>query len=406
MVNPQPGNPPHRDYANIALVLQGGGALGSYQGGVLQGMSEAGIVPNWVAGISIGALNAAVIAGNAPERRVEQLRAFWEHICRQPWMPALPYAHFAEHFAGLSDAARRLLGQVETTRTLLEGQNGFFVPRPSAWLPIGPGTPATASWYDTQPLRATLEQFCDFDRINRPDEMRVSVGAVHVATGNFVYFDNKRRVLRPEHFMASGALPPGFPAVEVDGEYYWDGGLVSNTPLLHVLQSEPRRDTLVFQVDLWSASGPLPTTLSEVAERQKDIQFSSRTRMITDTMHEQQLQRRRLSELLKLVPPARRNDPAAQRAAEWACDRRCNVIQLIYRDKPYEGDAKDYEFGRFTLHDHWASGLADMRHTLQHPQWLAMPSLERPFVTQDVHRPPAASQAEATQAPRAASRQA
>jgi NTE family protein len=390
MVSRSNGDAPHPEYASIALVLQGGGALGSYQGGVLEGLSEAGIVPNWVAGISIGALNAAIIAGNPPERRVEQLRAFWVHICRQPWMPPWPYTRFVEQLPAVPDNVRRMLGQLETTRTLLEGQNGFFVPRPSAWLPTGPGTPATASWYDTQPLRATLERFADFDRINRPDEMRVSVGAVNVRTGNFVYFDNRRRILRPEHFMASGALPPGFPAVEVDGEYYWDGGLVSNTPLLHVLQSEPRRDTLVFQVDLWSARGELPTTLSEVAERQKDIQYSSRTRMITDYMHEQQMYRRRLSELLKLLPPARRSDPAAQRAAELACDRRANVIQLVYRDKAYEGDAKDYEFGQLTLNDHWASGLADLRHTLDHPQWLAMPSAERPFVTHDVHRPPPA----------------
>ena len=167
----------HQDYAIVALVLQGGGALGSYQGGVLQGLSEAGIVPSWVAGISIGALNAAVIAGNPPERRVERLREFWEYICRQPWLPQFFYAQFAAHFGILSDAARRAVGQVETTRTVLEGQNGFFVPRPAAWLPVAPGKPDTVSWYDTQPLRATLEKFADFDRINRPDEMRVSVGA-------------------------------------------------------------------------------------------------------------------------------------------------------------------------------------------------------------------------------------
>lgn len=282
---------------------------------------------------------------------------------------------------------RRVIDQAEALRTVFEGQNGFFVPRPPLLPGRSPGGPDSASYYDTRPLRDTLERFVDFDRINHPrGGMRVSVGAVQVKTGNLVYFDNHQRRLRPEHFMASGALPPGFPAVEVEGDFYWDGGLVSNTPLLQVLQSEPRLDTLVFQIDLWSARGELPTTLAEVAERQKDIQYSSRTRMITDTLHEIQLQRRRLSELLALLPPARRQDPAALRAAEWACNRRCNVVQMIYRDKPYEGDAKDYAFGRLTLHEHWASGLADMRLTLQHPQWLAMPSQERPFVTHDVHR--------------------
>jgi NTE family protein len=391
----EPTAPPHTAYANVALVLQGGGALGSYQAGVLEGLSEAGISPNWIAGISIGALNAAVIAGNPPERRVAQLRAFWEHICRQPWLPPAPFASLGEQATAWPDGLRRWVSQFEAARTLLEGQNGFFVPRPplsvlpgllGAAAPSGKPDASAVSYYDTTPLRQTLERFCDFDRINRPEELRVSVGAVQVRTGNFVYFDNTERRLGPEHFMASGALPPGFPAVAVDGEFYWDGGLVSNTPLLHVLESEPRRDTLVFQVDLWSARGQLPTTLAEVAERQKDIQYSSRTRLVTDAMHAQQVQRRRLSELLALLPEALRNEPAARRAAELACDRRCNVIQLIYRDKAYEGDAKDYEFGQLTLQDHWRSGLDDLRHTLRHPQWLALPSAERPFVTHDVHR--------------------
>jgi NTE family protein len=381
-----PQSKPHEAYANIALVLQGGGALGSYQAGVVEGLSEAGIRPNWVAGISIGALNAAVIAGNPPSQRVAQLRAFWEHICRQPWLPPQPHAAFVGHTLALPDGMRRWVDRIETARTLFEGQNGFFVPRPLAPVLPGVGSPVTASYYDTRPLRATLERFADFDRINRPDEMRVSVGAVQVRSGNLVYFDNTRTKLRPEHFMASGALPPGFPAVEVDGELYWDGGLVSNTPLLHVLRSEPRRDTLVFQIDLWSACGDLPTNLAEVAERQKDIQYSSRTRLITDYMREMQVQRRQLSELLALLPPARRKTPAARRAAQLACDRRCNVIQLIYRQKPYEDQAKDYQFGRLTLDEHWTSGLGDLRETLTHPQWLAMPSTERPFVTHDVHR--------------------
>jgi predicted acylesterase/phospholipase RssA len=227
-----PQSKPHEAYANIALVLQGGGALGSYQAGVYEGLSEAGIWPNWVAGISIGALNAAVIAGNPPAQRVAQLRAFWEHICRQPWLPPQLHAAFGGHALALPDGVRRWVDQIEAARTIFEGQNGFFVPRPLAPVLPGVGSPTTASYYDTSPLRATLERFADFDRINRPDEMRVSVGAVQVRTGNLVYFDNTRTTLRPEHFMASGALPPGFPAVEVDGELYWDGGLVSNTPLL------------------------------------------------------------------------------------------------------------------------------------------------------------------------------
>jgi NTE family protein len=378
---------PHEAYRRIALVLQGGGALGSYQAGVYQGLDEAGILPNWVAGISIGALNAAVIAGNAPEHRVAQLDAFWSHICRQPWSPLLPVGSLAAQADHWPVAWRRWWSSIESSRALLEGQNGFFVPRlppPPVWPELGDVD--RAGYYDTAPLRDTLERFADFDRINRPELMRVSVGAVQVRTGNFVYFDNTERRLGPEHFMASGALPPGFPPVRVGDEHYWDGGLVSNTPLLHVLTSEPRQDTLAFQVDLWSARGKLPTTMPEVAERQKEIQYSSRTRLVTNYMREQQTYRRRLSELLAMLTPAQRKTEAARHAALLACDRRCNVLQLIYQDKPYEGDAKDYEFGQLALRDHWRSGLEDLRHTLDHPEWLAMPSADEPFVTHDVHR--------------------
>lgn len=380
------GERPHEAFASVALVLQGGGALGSYQAGAYQGLNEARVRPNWVAGISIGSLNAAIIAGNPPDKRVAQLRAFWDHICQQPWWPRLPYSSLGDHAQHLPESVRRWISQIEASRSMNEGQNGFFTPRPLPPMVPGMGDATQASYYDTSPLRQTLLEFADFKLINQPKTMRVSVGAVQVRSGNFVYFDNTERTLRPEHFMASGALPPGFPAVEVDGELYWDGGLVSNTPLLHVLQSEPREDMLIFQVDLWSARGKLPTTLPEVQERLKDIQYSSRTRMITDYMHQQQLYRKQFAELLALLPPGKRNDPVALKAAELACNRRCNVIQLIYQDKPYESDAKDYEFGQLAPHEHWASGLADVRHTLDRPQWLAMPSAERPFVTHDVHR--------------------
>jgi NTE family protein len=375
----------HLDYPVTALVLQGGGALGSYQAGVYEGLSEAGIHPNWVAGISIGALNAAVIAGNPPERRVEQLRAFWEFICRQPWgpptLPVLPDAP-----AGLPDALRVVVDSFEATRAMLEGQNGFFVPRPWYSHALAGEGPHTASFYDTRPLRATLERFVDFDRINSAGEMRVSVGAVNVGNGNFVYFDSAQRKLQPEHFMASGALPPGFPAIEIDGEFYWDGGLVSNTPLQYVLNAPPRLDALIFQIDLWSALGAPPKDLLQVAVRQKDIQYSSRTRMMTTTMHEDQNYRRLLHELMTLVPESEHHSAAYKRAERLACTCRRNVIHLIYRDKPYESYHKDYQFGRLTMHEHWSSGLTDIQATLRHRDWLEKPSEEQAFVTHDLHR--------------------
>jgi NTE family protein len=377
-------------FETVALVLQGGGALGSYQAGVYEGLAEADIHPDWVAGISIGAFNTAIIAGNPPETRVAKLREFWETICRPAYvMPgadllqgALDHAH-----AGV----RKAYGAFEAWRAIVEGQRDFFKPRGLApWLGLNEG-PARASYYDTTELKSTLERVVDFDRINAA-ETRVSVGAVNVRTGNFEYFDNTRGKtrghMRAEHFMASGALPPALPAVEIDGEFFWDGGIVSNTPLSEVLQTSPRQDTLIFQVDLWSALGPLPQNVFDVAERQKDIQFSSRTRAITDSMARQQRYRRLLRDVLAHVPASKRdaNDPLWKEADEVACGKRYSVIQLVYQDKEWEGLSKDYEFSPGTMHEHWRTGLEDIRLTLEHGDWLQLPRDGKEFVTHDRHR--------------------
>ena len=372
-------------YKVTALVLQGGGALGAYQAGVYQALGEAGLHPNWIAGISIGALNAAIIAGNAPEHRVERLTEFWETICKSAMWPAMPPAPWLDN-TSWPPRLRDAMNALAAWRAITEGQAGFFKPRFPPPVLQTHGTPATASWYDTAPLRATLERLADFDRINDARNMRVSVGAVNVRTGNFSYFDNRKERLRPEHFMASGALPPGFPAVEIDGEYYWDGGMVSNTPLYKVLSERPHHDALIFQVDLWSASGALPCDIGTVTERMKDIQYSSRTRLVTEYMHQSREQQRLLHDLMALVPKAKQDDPAYRRAERHSNGALTNLIHLIYRDKPYEGHYKDYEFSSTTMYEHWQSGLTDMRHTLTRPHWLDPPDSENPFVTHDVHR--------------------
>ena len=379
-----PQHPAQHAYKVTALVLQGGGALGAYQAGVYQALAEAGLHPNWIAGISIGALNAAIIAGNAPEHRVERLTEFWETICKSALWPGRPPLPWPESVA-MPQIFRDGMNTLSAWRALTEGQQGFFQPRVPPPILQWHGTPATTSWYDTAPLRETLERLADFDRINDARTLRVSVGAVNVRTGNFAYFDNRHGKLRPEHFMASGALPPGFAAVEIDGEYYWDGGMVSNTPLYKVLSERPHRDALIFQVDLWSSVGALPRDMSSVAERAKDIQYSSRTRLITEYMRNSREQQCLLHGLMELVPEDKRNDPAYRRAERYANGALTNLIHLIYRDKPYEGHYKDYEFGLTTMHDHWQSGLTDMRHTLSHPHWLEPPSHDDPFVTHDVH---------------------
>jgi NTE family protein len=376
-------------FHTIALVLQGGGALGAYQAGVFEGLAEAGIEPDWAAGISIGAINAALIAGNAPERRVERLRAFWDTVTAPPLLPATA-DWWSQAVERSGDVARTAMNWFEASRALLEGQRGFFVPR----LP-SPAFAAQApldalGFYDTAPLQATLERLVDFDRINHAQGMRLTLSAVDVESGNYELFDSRRgrwagRV-GARHIMASGALPPGFAAVEIEGRYYWDGGLVSNTPLATVLDDEPRCDTLAFQVDLWSAHGPRPSNLLDVEERGKDIRYSSRTRAVTRQFEREQRLRRVLREVLARVPRGQRDDAWCREAAALASDQRFNVVHLIYREKPWDGHHKDYEFSAASMRDHWASGLADLRRTLAHPEWLSIPSPDASSVTHDVHR--------------------
>ncbi|MDE2255104.1 MAG: patatin-like phospholipase family protein [Betaproteobacteria bacterium] len=367
-------------YEEIALVLQGGGALGAYQAGVVQGLTEAGIHPTWVAGISIGSIHCAIIAGNPPHRRAERLREFWHRVTQPPLLP--PTLWEQEPWVSLlPEEALPWMAPLQSLRALAEGQRGFFVPRP---LPgIGPDQ---ASVYDTAPLRATLEELVDFDLLNS-GAVRVSVGAVNLRTGNLEYFDTTERRLGPEHFMASGALPPGFPAVRIGDDLYWDGGLVSNTPLSQVLGGHPRAHTLVFQVDLWSAAGEPPRTLADVGGRVKDIQYSSRTRAVTDVLHRAHEQRNVLRGLLERIPPeVRKHDALCAQVEEMARDKRYTVIHLIYGDKPFDGQDKDFQFGRATMRAHWNSGLRTVERTLAHTQWFALPSAAQPFVTHDVHR--------------------
>jgi NTE family protein len=376
-------------YDIVALVLQGGGALGSYQAGVYEGLHEGGIQPNWVAGISIGALNCAIIAGNPPELRVQRLHEFWDTICQPACFQ--PTADFIQTFVeNMGGRTRRAFNGLAAWRAMVEGQKDFFVPRlPSPWPSLN-ASPSETSFYDTSRLKSTLERLVDFDRINA-GEVRVSVGAVNVRTGNFEFFENTcgptQGRMRPEHFMASGALPPSFPAVEIEGEFYWDGGLVSNTPLAQVLSATPRRDTIAFQVDLWSAMGTLPTNLFDVQERVKDIQYSSRTRAITDMMEREQNYRRLLRDLLAHVPDHQASDDAqCQLAQELATSHQYNVIHLIYREKEWDGLSKDYEFSALTMRDHWSSGLDDIRNTLAQKSWLELPPEGKEFVTHDLKK--------------------
>ena len=229
---------------------------------------------------------------------------------------------------------------------------------------------ASTSYYDTAALKETLERLVDFDRINA-GEIRFSVGAVNVRTGNFAYFDNAHITIRPEHVMASGALPPGFPAVEIDGEFYWDGGLVSNTPLQYVIEYIPRRSRLTFQVDLFHASGHRPTNLEEVNEREKDIRYSSRTRAATDTLRQMHDVRHNINNLWDQLPEHLRATPEAQFLYNFGCVTTLDIVQLIYRPADIQGYSKDYEFSRATMQARWVQGLSDAQKTLLASPWLA-----------------------------------
>jgi NTE family protein len=365
--NLKPHRVEHRsEFERIALLLQGGGALGSYQAGVYQALAEANLYPDWIAGISIGAINAALIAGNPPEIRVERLREFWEAISTPPL--GVP------HLQGinLDEMTRRFVNQTRALGILFFGAPHFFEPR--FQLPFGgPARRADeVSYYSVTPLKATLERLVDFDRINA-GEMHFSVGAVNVRSGNFVYFDNAAHKITAAHVIASGSLPPGFPATEIDGEFYWDGGIVSNTPLQYVLDSRPRQDTLAFQIDLWSAQGELPRDLTETEVRSKEIRFSSRTRAATDQYKRAQRLRIAFANLMKKLPDELRDDPDVKALAAEADDKVCNIIQLVYHSRSYEGMAKDFEFSRRTMEEHWESGYGDAVRTLGHPEIFQRP---------------------------------
>jgi NTE family protein len=344
----------------VGLVLQGGGALGSYQAGVYEALASSEYCPDWVAGISIGAINAAIIAGNAPQDRVPRLRSFWEDITAPTvlWPQA----------SGVFGAWQRW---TSAAMAVAFGQPGFFSPH-QGWHSSG----NSVSYYSTAALKATLERLVDFDRINSGKEMRLSVGAVNLETGDFAYFDSRDMTIRPEHVMASGALPPGFPPIEIDGEQYWDGGLFSNTPLQYMVDYYPRRSRAIFQVDLFPARARRrPTNLDEVHEREKDIRYSSRTRLATATLRERHDVRHSINELHKLLPPELASTEQAKQLYERGCVTTMDIVHLIYRPDEPQGSLKDFEFSRPTMERRWQEGLADARTTLQASPWLApMPS--------------------------------
>lgn len=357
----------------IALLLQGGGALGSYQAGVYEALAEADLHPDWVAGVSIGSINSALIAGNAPEKRVDALREFWELITTPTVLSSWMTPPMVGNVLMEQEDTRSWINQLSAFSTVVSGTPGFFSPRRVPAFLSPDGSDGALSFYDTGELHTTLDRLVDFDRINA-GETRFSAGAVNVRTGNYQYFDSTTHTIDSRHVVASGSLPPGFAATEIDGEKYWDGGVVSNTPLQWVLDSQPRQDTLAFQVDLWSAKGDYPKDMTSQDVRLKDIRYSSRTRESTDRFRQEQTMRQAMARLFNHMSPEARaeaeKDPELRHLMTTAGDKVYNIAHLIYRAKKYEGDSKDFEFSRATMKDHWAAGYQDTVLTLSHPDVL------------------------------------
>ncbi len=374
----KPSGDPVRTREKRVLVLQGGGALGSYQGGAYQALAAAGQTPDWVAGISIGAINAALIAGNPPDLRVERLHQFWDRV--SSGLMGLPL--------GVDDSSRRLFNEASSAFVASMGVPGFFAPRFPPAMFAQPGTPEAASIYDTDPLRDTLLELVDFDVLNS-GAVRLSVGAVQVRTGNMKYFDTAIQKIGPEHIMASGALPPGFPSVDIDGEAYWDGGIVSNTPLQYVLDGNgpPRDNMCIFQLDLFSATGSLPQTLLDIPRREQDIRFSSRTRLNTDVFTELQTLRRAVQRLEGQLPETVKDSLDWKLLAKVGCDAAITIVHLIHRKaEQTTTQSSDYEFSRFTRNERWNDGVRDVEKTLLHPAWVNRKEPEHGVTVLDLTR--------------------
>jgi len=340
----------------VVLVLQGGGALGAYQVGVYEALHEAGLEPDWVIGTSIGAINAALIAGNAPEHRLERLHAFWAHI-EQRAGTGLP-----ELLPGLGSAIANMM-------TMAQGVPTFFSPNPAAWFgqhaPLGVDH---AAYYTTAPLRQTLSELVDFDHINGRN-MRLTVGAVNVNTGEMRYFDSRDEAICVEHVMASGALPPAFPAVRVDGEPYWDGGIYSNTPIEAVLDDKPRRDSVIFAVQMWNPEGTDPETLWQVAGRQKDIQYASRAKSHIARQKQIHHLRHIIRELVKRIPEDARTSKEVKELASWGCGTTMHVARLVAPRLDGEDQLKDIDFTPAGIRARWQAGYAETRRMVALAPW-------------------------------------
>ncbi len=346
------------DYdGQVVLVFEGGGALGAYQVGVYEALHDAGVEPDWVIGTSIGAINAAIIAGNRPEDRIERLNAFWKRVqARQmPWNQGTPWAQSSMNM-----------------NTVMHGVDGFFKPNLMALMNnrAALGT-YKAGYYCTDPLGKTLGELVNFDRLNEAANTRLSLGTVNVRTGKMRYFDSREDSISVATVMASGALPPAFPAVEVDGEPYWDGGVYSNTPVEAVMNDAPRRNSLIFAAHLWLAEGAAPQSVWDAMGRGKDIQYASRV----DNYVKEERKLHRLRHVINLLgkhlPPAALQDPDVKEMLSWGCSTTMHLCRLYAPRLEGEDQSKDIDFSENGIRQRREAGYASAMKMLQQRPWLA-----------------------------------
>ncbi|MES2127972.1 MAG: patatin-like phospholipase family protein [Pseudomonadota bacterium] len=369
---PNPLNPQN---LRIVLVLQGGGALGAYQAGVYQALHEHDLVPDWIVGTSIGAINAALIAGNEQANRLQRVKAFWDRVSHRDTID----------MKRVGETERRSNITLTTMDTVLRGAPGFFMPRLFSLFGFGATVaPEQASFYDTEPLAATLDELVDFDYLNAPGGMRLTVNAVNVGSGELAHFDSLDGDLTADHVRASGALPPAFAPVRIGTQLYWDGGLYSNTPLESVLGELHAGDTLCFMVDLWSAEGPEPHTLDQVQTRQKDVTYASRSqRHIDDYVATHELQRK-LRQLYARLPAAKRTEADRAELAALGCGSTLHIVRLPYAGRDWNMASKDVNFSRGSIEWRWGQGYADALRALKAAGWLAAVAADTAVVVHEL----------------------
>jgi NTE family protein len=370
-------------FERVALVLQGGGALGAYQAGVYQAIHEANIEVHWICGTSIGGINGALIAGNPPERRVERLREFWETVTKPPIrIPNVPW--FTKLPRNGNGHARYWTNKMSAFAAMIQGAPGFFSPRPFPPVNSTAERPDLVSYYDTTPLKETLARLVDFDLINA-QPMRFTALATNIRTGAPAYFDNREQKIAAAHILASASLPPSFPPTEIDGEYYWDGGVVSNSPMQFVVDNRGRHTALVFQVDLWDANGDVPLDIPSANLRAIEIHSASRINVSLEQYQKMQRFRYALRRFLDQLPEQCQDDPEVQFLSEQARGKVATIVQLKYQAQKYETAGKMFEFSRLAMEEHWQAGYDDTEVALGEPAVFELPDVREAARIFDVH---------------------